>query len=127
MGSWRGSPSISTKPIVTRVSGAACGGCFGCGDCANAAVAKPATMAALSRRTNLLIDHDAPGNAAGRNGHRRLAAAHIDDRHVVAETVGDIECAFVAGKGGAPGPLADQDVAPNLAGRHVDHCHMSRV
>src|ERR1700757_4036010 len=106
MGSCRGSPSISTKPIVTRASGTACGGCFCCGGtCASDPVAKPAAKSALrtpraqrrSCRAELLIDHNTPGNTAGRNGDRRLAAAHVHDGHVVAEAVRDIERALVAG------------------------------
>src|SRR6266849_4693580 len=71
------------------------------------------------KRTASSIDRHAPGNAADRDRDDRLAALGIDDGDVVAEPVGDEELAAVAREREAPCSLADQDVALDLAGRHV--------
>src|SRR5262245_2407157 len=123
--------------MVTR----GCGG--GGGACANTACAQLATTTAPSaanrprplRRASisrcpcarLVIDHHAPGNPPDGDGDERLAALGVDDGDVVAEAVGDVEPALVARQRDAPRALADQDVARNLARRHVDDGHMGGV
>src|SRR5262249_23697690 len=108
----------------------------GCGgDCAGATVAKPATTMALHARRRpsqlragcaaSIIDRDAPWNPADRNGADPFAALSVDDGEVVAEAVGDIELALGARQRDAPGALAAQDVALDLARRHVAHRHVS--
>src|SRR5262249_42869769 len=75
----------------------------------------------------LIIDHNAPWNTPDRNRNRGLASFEIDHGDVVAEAVGDIKRLFVARHSETPGALADQDVALNFAGRHIDHGDMGRV
>src|SRR5262244_779360 len=76
---------------------------------------------------NLIIDHDAPGNAPHRYRHGRLSGLEIDHGDIVAKTVGDVERLFVTRHAETPGALADQNVAQNLAGRHIDHGHVRGV
>src|SRR6516162_3380507 len=116
-----------------------CGG--GEGPCANAAPPTTVTMTeaqvARSRRHStrtrdrpyprLIIDHHAPGDAPDRDGDDRLAAPGVDDGDVVAEPVGNVELALIARQRDAPRALADQDVALNLARRHVDRRDVSGV
>src|ERR1700730_4805290 len=75
----------------------------------------------LRRTKNLVIDYNAPWNAADRNRNRGLAGPQIDDGDVVTEAVGDIKGLFVARHAEAPGAFTDQDVALNLSGRYVNH------
>ncbi len=79
------------------------------------------------QKRQLIIDCDAPGDAADRDRDDGFARLGVDDRHVVAETVGDEELALVARQGDAPRTFADEDVAFDLAGRDVDHGHVGGV
>src|SRR5262245_29014473 len=85
---------------------------------AHAALRPPRELLPFPQRTRSIIDRDAPRNAADRDGDDRLAALGLDDGDVVAEAVGHIELALVARQRDAPGALADQNVALNLAARH---------
>src|SRR5215467_3590838 len=82
---------------------------------ANASTLRPTVTA---RRTTLIIDRDAPGNAADRNRNQRLATLRIDHRDVVAEAVRHVKLALVPRQRGAPRSFADEDVALHLAHRH---------
>src|SRR5436190_1666497 len=77
-------------------------------------------QAASTKKTiprRLIIDHHAPGNAPDRYRDDRLAAFDVNDSDIVAEAVRDEQLRLVARERDAPGALADQDVAQNLAGR----------
>src|SRR5262249_25956635 len=75
----------------------------------------------------LIIDDHAPWNAADRDRDGGLAAVDVDHCDVIAEAICHEHGALVARERDTPGALADQNVARNLAGRHVDHRHMRRV
>src|SRR5262245_2727096 len=81
-------------------------------------------LRASATRRRLIIDHHAPGNAADRDRDDGLAALGVDHGDVVAEAVGDIELALVARERDAPGALADQDIALDLAARNLDDSYM---
>src|SRR5215471_7101746 len=77
--------------------------------------------------TGSIIDRDPPRHAADGDRDDRLATRGVDDRDVVAKTVGDVEGLLVAREREAPGALADEDVGQHLAARDVDHRHMGGV
>src|SRR5712691_8472017 len=80
----------------------------------------PATVAALAANRSLTIDEHRVRCPPSRDGPAVPARCQVDDRHVVAEAVGDIKVLVDRALGDVPGTAADQDVALDLVGGNVD-------
>src|SRR5580704_1265654 len=109
IGAYRGSPSTWTKAILTCCCGEV--GEPGAGASWAAAVEiKARTKSGLRMAgrhldeptSALIIDHNAPRHATDRDRNDCLAACRIDDRDVVAESVGHVEGFFVTRQRDAP-------------------------
>src|SRR4051812_36525194 len=79
----------------------------------------PATAAALAASCALTIDEDRVRCPSGGDGPDVLPRCQVDDRHVVAKAVGDVEEFVVRALGDVPGTAADQDVGLDLARGNV--------